>query len=592
MSNVAIRNLITGINEASCDLGRHPGWPSDKIAAAVIEKIAEEWSGPEVVEGSLPKEAALEIEMRLIDAADELKKLGHAPKERTKTASADDLMARAASAANFWIDRMIKQAGPGSLTDAGPNNLADAARTDAMAALDLSQRPAGYAEQPQGADTTLPAAGVTGPREITDPARPGVSPSISNSLTDQSMKAAAARLRDGLVARKVPEKVAAAIASGFMTPLYASLNEQHVKAAMASFHEADQEMLGKIAALGKGPEDGVVGLLADRLLKLAKDEELAKKAPRVSAVARDYAKTAAANFEAAKQDRIAEKLASVALGYKEAGEEDTEPGDGDGSNGLPAPEPPASEGPPAGGAPDEQTMLLQMIWEKLKQLAPESADAQIAAAGLMDHPKGQEVLAHVVQTAKTAAEADTLLRKVLADNPGLRKVATVDTHAVVKREFAKTAAARAGSGTPTASTLGALLKQSGAGSLTSHGPNTVADAAKTDEMAALEKQQRPAGYAEASQGKAPVNAPSTPETVVEAPRDGVPHVSGDNVVAREDKKAADAAYVEEFKKVAGVYGPALPVAWTEQQKIAAVQNLMAIPPSNRDAKLRELLSAR
>lgn len=586
MSNLAIRSLITGINEASSDAGRHPGWPNEKVAAAAIEQIATEWSGPQTLTGLLPKEAALEIEARLVEAANNLQKMGHAPQGRTKTASAEDLKTRAGAASNFWIDRMLKQAGAGSLTDAGPNTLVDAAGTDPMAALELSQRPIGYADQPQGADTTLPAPGVTGPKEVTDPARPGISPAISNSLTDQSAKAAADRLYQGLKQAGVEERVAKAAAAGFMTPVFAALNEAHVKAAMATFKKEDQDALLKVASMGEAPQLGVIGFLADRLIKIAADEQIAKQAPAVAGAAREYAKTASANYRAYKAEREATKLAAAALGNKLAGDEDTEAGDGNLSNAGGPPVPDAE--PPAPSGDDEQLALLQAIWEKLKDLAPEDDESQAAVAGLMDHPQGQEVLAHVVYTAKTASEASTILRKVFADNrDALTKCASADTVKLVKSEFAKTAAARRAPGT-----MAAKLKLAGAGSLTSHGPNTVADAAKTDELAAVENKQRPAGYADAAQGKAPVNAPPTPETVVAAPRDGVPQVSADNVVAREDKKAADAAYMESFKKVAADYGSALPVAWTEQQKVAALQSILALPPSSRDARLREILTAR
>ncbi len=587
MSNLAIRNLITGINEASSDAGRHPGWPNEKVAAAAIEQIAQEWSGPETVNGLLPKEAALEIEARLIEAATNLKKMGHAPQGRTKTASVEDLRGRAGAASNFWIDRMLKQAGAGSLTEAGPNTLTDAAGTDAMAALELSQRPVGYAEQPQGADTMLPSPGITGPKEIADPARPEVSPMISNSLTDQSAKAAADRLYASLKQAGVEDRVAKVAAAGFMTPVFAALSDAHVKAAMATLKKEDQDALVKVAAMGKAPQAGVIGFLADRLIKIATDEQIAKQVPAAVSTAREYAKTASVNYNAYKAERQATKLAAAALGNKLAGGEDTEFGDGNPAEGPTGAEPPMPEAPAAEPPADEQTALLQMIWEKLKSLAPEDDESQAAVAGLMDHPQGQEVLAHVANTAKTAADASALLRKVFADNrDALTKCASAETRQLVKTEFAKTATARRNP-----QTFASKLKLAGAGSLTPHGPNTVADAAKTDELAAVEKQQRPAGYAENAQGKAPVSAPSTPETVVQAPRDGVPFVSADNVVAREDKKAEDASYMAAFSKVAAAYGSTLPVGWTESQKVAALQQILAAPPSNRDARLRELLSA-
>lgn len=464
--NVAIRNMITGISEASQDAGRHPGWPNEKVAAAVIEKVASEWTGAErLPEGHvLTKQATLEIEARLVKAANHIIKAeGLQPAPRTKTASQDDLTERANSAALFWMQKAADEAG-GSLTTHGPNTLSDAARTDQLAALEQRQRPEGYALQQPGGATTLPEAKVTGPRETAPPTTPSVSPAISNSLTEHSQKAAALRDPNAIAAR----------------------------------------------ALGKS----------------AADEEDGKPPSAPSSDAPDPAG------------------------------------------------PPGGAAPPEAAAPEQSEMdLLQKIWGVLQQLAPQSDDAAAATAGLAAHPEGMDVLAHVAETAKTAAQADEMLTRVLADNPGLRKIASLDAYLGVKQAY----------------------KQAGAGSLSSHGPNTVADAARTDQLSALENKQRPAGYANNTEpGKTDLPAPAPVGKLMPAPRDGVPPVSAPNVVTKADKQAAadDESFYAQLAKVAQEYGPMIPTTVSEGEKVAALRALIGTPPSLREAEIAKRFPSR
>lgn len=460
--NVAIQNMITGVSEASQDAGRHPGWPNEKIAASVIAKIASEWTGPELLpEGHvLTKAATLEIEARLVKAANHIIKVeGLTPALRSKTASVDDLNSRASSAATYWMQKAAEEAG--SLTGHGPNSLADAARTDQLAALEQRQRPDGYAMQQPGGATSLPDAKVTGPRETAPPTTPSISPAISNSLTEHSQKAAAARDPDSIAARA----------------------------------------LAKTAA----PDDGSTP---------------PKDAP-------------------------------------------------DAPDAGPPGMPPGGAAPPESAEHEQTEMdLLQKIWGALQQLAPQSDDAAAATAGLAAHPDGMQVLSHIASTAKTAAQADEMLSKVLADNPSLRKIASAEAFLDVKQAY----------------------KQASAGSLTSHGNNSLADAAKTDQLSALENRQRPAGYAQHTEpGKTDLPIPAPVGKLMPAPRDGVPPVSAPNVVTKADKQAAadDEAFMAQLAKVAMEYGPSIPTTVPEAEKVAALRALIGTPPSQRSAALAQ-----
>lgn len=465
--NVAIRNLITGISEASQDAGRHPGWPNEKIAALVIEKLATEWAGPERLPDNhvLSKEATLQIEKRLIKAAEHLiNGEGLQPAARTKTASEADLTERAKSAARFWMQKAAEDAG--SLTSHGPNTLEDAARTDQLSALEQRQRPAGYAMQEPGAATTLPEAKVTGPRETAPPTTPSISPAISNSLTEHSQKAAS------------------------VNPLKKHANDPAAIAARAIAKSAaeDDDKVPPPASAG-GPPDG--------------------------------APSAAAPQESQEHEQT-------------------------------------------------EMDLLQKIWAALQQLAPQSDDAAAATAGLAAHPEGMQVLASIANTAKTAAQADSMLSSVLAENPGLRKLASMEAFLDVKQAY----------------------KQAGAGSLTNHGPNTVADAAKTDQLAALENKQRPAGYANnVEPGKTNLPAPAPVGKLMPAPRDGVPQVSAPNVVTKADKQASDDEFLAQLAKIAQEFGPMIPTTVSETEKVAALCALIGTPPSRREAEITKRFPA-
>jgi hypothetical protein len=160
-----------------------------------------------------------------------------------------------------------------------------------------------------------------------------------------------------------------------------------------------------------------------------------------------------------------------------------------------------------------------------------------------------------------------------ADNPGLRKIASVEAFLGVKQAY----------------------KQAGAGSLTSHGPNTVADAARTDQLAALENKQRPAGYANNTEpGKTDLPAPAPVGKLMPAPRDGVPQVSAPNVVTKADKQAAadDESFYAQLAKVAQEYGPMIPTTVPEGEKVAALRALIGTPPSLREAEIAKRFPSR
>jgi len=632
--NVAIKNLITGIGEASLDAGRHPGWPNEKVAAAVIEKIAAEWNGPELLNEQLSKEAALEIEDRLVKAAQAIA-TQHKPGDRQKTASVEDLRERAASAAAFWMDKHafdmeVKKvaSGPGSLTSVGPNTLQDAANTDQMAQLDLANRPVGSYEQPQGADTTMPTGGASG-MEIPAPNGPSVSPSIENSLIDHSMKAASAAVSELDLFRQLKtaglteahaEMIAKAAKSDLPKKTRMPTDSQ-LKAASDTLNEADNAALTKAAGLGADAKVGVVVLLADRLHKIAQNTsgvpvEIVKQAQSYAAAPinkraglskLEAMKAGLSKLEAmkktlkskgmpeadatnvAKEAAYINQLAHEALGYKGAADEqeDNVPSSGPDASPVVGEGPASPDAAQADAQSDaRQEALLEKIWAAIQQLAPQSDDAQTAAAGLLEHPEGMNVMASIAKEAKTTEDADRMLCEVLAKNPQLKKTATVESYKFVKKAFEKTASTG----------LVNLLKQSGAGSLTSVGPNTLADAAKTNELAALDKKNRPAGYAETEQGKAPVAAPPDTAEIKDAPRDGVPQVKGDNVVVREDKRAGlsaeDNAYFSSLSKIASEYGASFPTTWDDARKTAALQTLLALPPSLRTGKLAELITTR
>ena len=113
-----------------------------------------------------------------------------------------------------------------------------------------------------------------------------------------------------------------------------------------------------------------------------------------------------------------------------------------------------------------------------------------------------------------------------------------------------------------------VLKAAGEGSLTPSGPNTLAAAAGHDQIAAVDKKNRPEGKYKVPVGQTQL---STAAGEIGA-----------------EKKAAEAAYWANVKQAAAEWGAYLPAAMPLEMKRTAIEKVASLPPSQREQFIRAL----
>lgn len=114
----------------------------------------------------------------------------------------------------------------------------------------------------------------------------------------------------------------------------------------------------------------------------------------------------------------------------------------------------------------------------------------------------------------------------------------------------------------------AVLKAAGEGSLVPTEANTLANAAKHDQIAATDQTNRPEGKYKVTKGQ---SALSTAAGEVGA-----------------EKKAAEAAYWANVKQAAAEWGAYLPAAMPLEMKRTAIEKVASLPPSQREQFIRAL----
>ena len=114
----------------------------------------------------------------------------------------------------------------------------------------------------------------------------------------------------------------------------------------------------------------------------------------------------------------------------------------------------------------------------------------------------------------------------------------------------------------------AVLKAAGEGSLTPSAPNTLAAAAQHDQIAAVDKKNRPEGKYKVPVGQTQL---STAAGEIGA-----------------EKKAAEAAYWANIKQAAAEWGAYLPAAMPLEQKRQAIAKVASLAPEQREQFVRAL----
>ena len=129
------------------------------------------------------------------------------------------------------------------------------------------------------------------------------------------------------------------------------------------------------------------------------------------------------------------------------------------------------------------------------------------------------------------------------------------------------------------------LKAAAEGSLTDVGENTEESAAHTDSVAELDMHNRAPGAYLAGVGNTKMPNKGQVYAVEPAHQDSPVHT--DNLPTNETK-SAELAYVNNFRKIASELGPYLPATMDRDTKVAHLQTLMGMPPSERGGYLKAL----
>lgn len=119
-------------------------------------------------------------------------------------------------------------------------------------------------------------------------------------------------------------------------------------------------------------------------------------------------------------------------------------------------------------------------------------------------------------------------------------------------------------------------------------------AAHHDGLAKLDLHNRPMGYAVVPKGGANFSEPQVARVGQERKPDVMPKrgVTGSNSVTEASKAASDQElFVEIFRKTASDVGPYLPGSLTDDQKLAAIRDMMPLDRSERGAYLQALSKA-
>jgi hypothetical protein len=135
--------------------------------------------------------------------------------------------------------------------------------------------------------------------------------------------------------------------------------------------------------------------------------------------------------------------------------------------------------------------------------------------------------------------------------------------------------------------LQALAKIAG-GSLTNVGKNTPESAAQTNDIAALDNENRKPGAYLVGQGKSSFGTKGQGQQLaVERPAKA-PTTGPNTTASREIKSAEDQEYAAMVVKVAQTYGAQLPAAMPEAEKIAHIKTLVGLPPAQRPKYVAQL----
>jgi hypothetical protein len=281
--------------------------------------------------------------------------------------------------------------------------------------------------------------------------------------------------------------------------------------------------------------------------------------------------TAQVNNSAVEMTRKSASLASFALGQKSAedmpmGDMGAGMGQGGGQSGPPQGMPPQGQG---GGEEAQLMQLLQSLPpEQLHQILAQLQGGGPEGGQPQGPPQGAPEGGPEDMIGKAASLRDGLARLL-----GGRK----ETPATSNGHTPETNAPKVASG----------------GSLTDVEKNTPASAAKTDQSAALDLKNRSEKEHMVEQGKSKMkDEAQVYEVKSPAPAKENP-VSTDTTPSRETKSAnvteEEQLYLDQLNKTAELWGAKLPMSLTMTEKVAHIEQLHGLRPSERAAYVAKLV---
>ena len=614
------RTLLQGLHDGLVEHGGMPPFPNDKIAFEIFDEISATHGLPPYLEHRLDKTAAVTLSRAIVDYSEKLAGAGMAaPPQRValvKQAAQRDLGERALIVAQHYMQKAAEE---GSLLPSGPNSLAASAQHDQIAAVDLRNRPEGRYGVPIGT-TDMPVPGMIG-REMAAPGAPSVGASFKgasplDSLRNHADAASDWARRQGndiyYGAKNLPAQMGeAAEAAGqfgreMLQPRaqWAGLKDNlgqvrdatswlkndpstlenlgHTHASMAALRKekamAALGHFGRLGALGGVAAGGMVG--AGLLGRAAYNHftegregtaavKVAEGLPGAAAAGRDP--LIASIIDTALR-RTAEPAAHP-IPYNPLGPETSAATQSLGQS--------LRSAVSRHGVLDE---LTSSPLAHVRQFGNRDLGGKLRSVGAV----GAQIGVPLAAAAGAKALYDHYNKETTASDEDIAAIVGVlqehnieVTPEIVAAMHAKMNEGEAAPGDNAASPppadsekeaqqrgWDAILKAAGEGSLVPTTPNTLASAAKHDQIAAVDKKNRPEGAYKVPVGKTQL---STAAGTVGA-----------------EKKAAEAAYWQNLEATAAEWGQYLPAAMPLEVKREAIVKIASLAPNARETFVRSL----
>lgn len=586
------RTLLQGAHDRLVDAGRMLPFANDKIATEVFDKIASDMGLPAILTERPNSKQAAALGNALIDYSQKLAASGYGPDQElmglAKQASAKDPSDRALIVAEYYIQKAAEE---GSIHESGGTGLRAAGEHDPMARLDLMNRATGAYAVQQG-QSNFPMPGVLG-RELAAPGAPGTGANVSQKIAEGPTQPTTPWGAFGQaltldpranvnLARTYHEGVGAN-----QGPLFQGVADQHRMGRRIYGGAAAAQGLGAAAGLA------TIGLGARALYRHFNPEEKQVQASeKVALDMPDFGKA----WESIKgrarslKDSVASVPGSVRDSYNNFGtNHPTASAFGDALRTDPRLNISAAQNAHnnishyqnaaelAGAMGMPEMMLERKALSQnnalqrnihggaaaLQGLAGLGVAGGLAYGGkkLYDHLQGSpEDMEVNASDDGIGALAQALQEHGIEPTPEL----LAELHEAMEAEEG------GGEMSPGAPSGQEPPKQAAEGSLHPTPPgNKLTGAAAHDPIAALDVKNRAPGSYKVPQGKTELSTASG--------------TIGD------EKKASENAWRENIVKTAQEWGPYLPAAWPENVKHAAIQNIAAQPPSDRQRFVQSLL---